>query len=174
MAVYFDHRIEAPESSDAPCQLTWHSTLPVLAVASKSPSSGGNVDLYLQQGEHVENCHVERPHQPMVLHWHPLKPVLALGWENGEVVLLMHPSGDQTVLPGLHTASITLLEWMGLQLESSGSSDVRPLQPAGGSSAHRGAPRKSIDVTPQRFFSNMLQRLIVIQSLLGCFTCRTL
>uniref|UniRef100_A0A3B3IEM7 Intraflagellar transport 140 n=1 Tax=Oryzias latipes TaxID=8090 RepID=A0A3B3IEM7_ORYLA len=63
------------------------------------------------QGEHVESCHVERPHQPTVLHWHPLKPVLALGWENGEVVLLMHPSGDQTVLPSLHTASITLLEW---------------------------------------------------------------
>ncbi|XP_069011880.1 intraflagellar transport protein 140 homolog [Embiotoca jacksoni] len=111
MAVYFDHRIRAPESSDVPFQLTWHSALPVLAVASSSPATGGNVDLYLQQGEYVESCHVERPHQPVVLRWHPTKPVLALGWENGEVVLLTHPSGDQTVLPSIHTACITLLEW---------------------------------------------------------------
>ncbi|XP_031699183.1 intraflagellar transport protein 140 homolog [Anarrhichthys ocellatus] len=111
MAVYFDHRIEAPDSSNVPSQLTWHSALPVLAVASSSPTTGGNVDLYLQQGEYVDSCHLERPHQPTVLRWHPMKPVLALGWENGEVVLLTHPSGDQTVLPSAHAAGITLLEW---------------------------------------------------------------
>lgn len=63
------------------------------------------------QGEYVESCHLECPHQPTVLRWHPTKPVLALGWENGEVVLLTHPSGDQTVLPSTHTACIALLEW---------------------------------------------------------------
>ncbi|XP_034716265.1 intraflagellar transport protein 140 homolog isoform X1 [Etheostoma cragini] len=111
MAVYFDHRIEAPESSGLPFQLTWHSALPILAVASSSPTTGGNVDLYLQQGEYVESCHLERPYQPTVLRWHPTKPVLALGWENGEVVLLTHPAGDQTVLASTHAACITLLEW---------------------------------------------------------------
>lgn len=63
------------------------------------------------QGEYVESCHLERPHQPTVLRWHPTKPVLAVGWENGETVLLTHPSGDQTALPSTHTASISLLEW---------------------------------------------------------------
>lgn len=138
MAVYFDHSIEAPDSSDVPFQLTWHSSLPILAVASSSPATGGKVDLYLQQvtsdikvcnislilthkyrhtylvhiqGEHVESCHVVRPHQPTGLRWHPTKPVLAVGWDNGEVVLLTHPSGDQTVLPGVHTTTIKLLEW---------------------------------------------------------------
>ncbi|XP_074520074.1 intraflagellar transport protein 140 homolog [Halichoeres trimaculatus] len=111
MAVYFDHRIEAPESSGVPSHLTWHPVLPVLAVASSSPSTGGHVDLYLQQGEYVEICHLERPHQPTLLRWHPIKPVLAVGWEKGEVLLLTHPSGDQTVVPSTHAAPITMLEW---------------------------------------------------------------
>lgn len=137
MAVYFDHRIEAPDSSDAPSHLTWHPALPLLAVASTSRTGGGNVDIYLQQvntgathaddggrrntlisitlvnvqGEHVESCHLERPHQPAVLRWHPTKPVLALGWENGDVLLLTHPSGDQTPLSSTHSVCISLLEW---------------------------------------------------------------
>lgn len=111
MAVYFDHRVEAPDSSNVPSQVTWHSSLPVLAVASISPTTRGHVDLYLQQGECVHSCHVEQPHQPTALRWHPVKPVLALGWGSGEVVLLTHPSGEQTLLPSTHAACITLLEW---------------------------------------------------------------
>ncbi|XP_069036914.1 intraflagellar transport protein 140 homolog isoform X2 [Lepisosteus oculatus] len=111
MAVYFDHHIEAPDSSGAPCEIAWHSSQPVLAVASVSPATGGSVDFYLQQGEHVGNSHVERPFQPTVLHWHPSKMVLAVGWESGEVLLQTYPNGEQTTLPSTHSASITLLEW---------------------------------------------------------------
>lgn len=49
MAVYFDHRIDAPESSAVPNHLCWHSAVPVLAVTSNRAASGGTVDLYLQQ-----------------------------------------------------------------------------------------------------------------------------
>lgn len=67
--------------------------------------------LVYMQGEYVESCHVERPHQPTALRWHPTKALLAIGWENGDVVLLIHPSGEQTVVPSTHTACMLLLDW---------------------------------------------------------------
>ncbi|XP_030625080.1 intraflagellar transport protein 140 homolog [Chanos chanos] len=112
MAVYFDHRIETSENNGYPNLIAWHSTQPVLAVGSVNPATGGSVDLYLQQGEHVERGHVERACSPAVLSWHPTKPLLAMGWESGEILLLTHPSGEHTNLPqNTHTASITLLHW---------------------------------------------------------------
>lgn len=69
--------------------------------------------LVYMQGEYVESCHVERPHQATALRWHPTKPLLAIGWENGEVVLLTYPSGDQTVIPSTHTVCMLLLDWSG-------------------------------------------------------------
>ncbi|XP_037392907.1 intraflagellar transport protein 140 homolog isoform X2 [Pygocentrus nattereri] len=112
MAVYFDHRVEAPDSSGTAVLLAWHSSQPLLAVGSVSPASGGSVDIYLQHGEHVELCHVERGFSPALLRWHPTKPLLAVGWETGETLLLTHPHGEHTPLPpNTHTACITLLEW---------------------------------------------------------------
>uniref|UniRef100_A0A8C1ZWN1 Intraflagellar transport protein 140 homolog n=1 Tax=Cyprinus carpio TaxID=7962 RepID=A0A8C1ZWN1_CYPCA len=112
MAVYFDHRVEAPDSSGAALLISWHPSMCVLAVGSVNASTGGSVDLYLQQGEHVELCHVERGFSPSLLLWHPTKPLLAVGWETGETVLLSHPSGELTPLPNnTHTACITVLEW---------------------------------------------------------------
>ncbi|KAG1950959.1 intraflagellar transport protein 140 homolog isoform X2 [Pimephales promelas] len=112
MAVYFDHRVEAPDSGGAAVLISWHSSVCVLAVGSVNASTGGCVDLYLQQGEHVELCHVERGFSPSLLQWHPTKPLLAVGWETGETILLSHPSGEHTPLPNnTHTACITVLEW---------------------------------------------------------------
>uniref|UniRef100_A0A671LEY8 Intraflagellar transport protein 140 homolog n=1 Tax=Sinocyclocheilus anshuiensis TaxID=1608454 RepID=A0A671LEY8_9TELE len=112
MAVYFDHRVEAPDSSGAAVLISWHSSVCVLAVGSVNPSTGGCLDLYLQQGEHVELCHVERGFSPSLLQWHPTKPLLAVGWETGETMLLSHPSGELTPLPNnTYNACITVLEW---------------------------------------------------------------
>ncbi|KAK3571576.1 hypothetical protein QTP86_014150, partial [Hemibagrus guttatus] len=47
-----------------------------------------------------------------LLCWHPTKPVLAVGWETGETLLLTHPHGENTpLLNNTHTTCITLLEW---------------------------------------------------------------
>ncbi|XP_028669859.1 intraflagellar transport protein 140 homolog [Erpetoichthys calabaricus] len=111
MAVYFDHRIESPDSAGSPIRIAWHSTYPVLAVSSVNPGNGGSVDLYLQQGEHVDHGHIERPFQPSLLRWHPSRQTLAVGWETGEVLLQSQPNGDVSSLAGVHRSCITVLEW---------------------------------------------------------------
>ncbi|XP_076827042.1 intraflagellar transport protein 140 homolog isoform X2 [Brachyhypopomus gauderio] len=112
MAVYFDHRVEAPDSNGTASLLAWHSNQPLLAVGSVNPAAGGSVDVYLKQGEHVGLCHVQRSFSPSLLRWHPTRALLAVGWDTGETLILTHPHGEVTLLPpDTHASCITMLEW---------------------------------------------------------------
>ncbi|XP_072337471.1 LOW QUALITY PROTEIN: intraflagellar transport protein 140 homolog [Scyliorhinus torazame] len=114
MAVYFDHRIDAPDTVGTPSEIAWHRIHPLLAVAFVSTSStpGGSVDVYLEQGEHIPNAHIERPFQPTFISWHPCKRVVAIGWETGAVIFWSEQGVDeQQIAAGIHRAPITILEW---------------------------------------------------------------
>ncbi|XP_036142588.1 intraflagellar transport protein 140 homolog [Monomorium pharaonis] len=115
MTLYFDIRVQNPESASISTLATWHNNYPLLAVAAYSQDKGGFVTIYDDQGEPVQD--VESPGhavaQVTALGWHPEKTWLSAGWENGELRVWPGDTGTQefNVIVTPHRDSITILQW---------------------------------------------------------------
>ncbi|XP_060569057.1 intraflagellar transport protein 140 homolog [Ruditapes philippinarum] len=110
MAVYFDHRLDT-ERSGINTDVSWFSGNPMLAVTSYSDETGGAVNLFLDEGERLLNVKLQRSCQVTSSSWHPTKKIIAVGFENGE--LLIWNAVDCELFEGLplHKHAITVLHW---------------------------------------------------------------
>ncbi|XP_017888145.1 intraflagellar transport protein 140 homolog [Ceratina calcarata] len=115
MSLYFDTRVQNPETASISTDANWHANYPLLAVAAYSQDKGGFVTIYDDQGELMQE--VESPRhsvaQVTALGWHPERRWLAVGWESGELRVWPGDTGtaefNLVVTP--HRDSITILQW---------------------------------------------------------------
>ncbi|KYN32641.1 hypothetical protein ALC56_13123 [Trachymyrmex septentrionalis] len=115
MTLYFDIRVQNPESASISTLATWHNNYPLLAVAAYSQDKGGFVIIYDDQGELVQDIESlgHTVAQVTSLGWHPEKTWLATGWENGDLRVWPGDTGTQefNVIVTPHRDIITILQW---------------------------------------------------------------
>ncbi|XP_046824576.1 intraflagellar transport protein 140 homolog isoform X2 [Vespa crabro] len=115
MSLYFDTRVQNPETASISTHATWHPNYPLLAVAAYSQDKGGFVTVYDDQGEPLQDVESSRHSvaQVTALGWHPDRRWLAAGWENGELRIWPGDTGSTefNVIITPHHDPITILQW---------------------------------------------------------------
>ncbi|XP_011298550.1 intraflagellar transport protein 140 homolog [Fopius arisanus] len=115
MTLYFDIRVQNPETASINTIATWHNNYPLLAVAAYSQDRGGFVNIYDDQGEPIPDGESSGHSvaQVTAVSWHPEKRWLVAGWESGEIRIWLGDTAtgqfNLTVTP--HKDPISLLEW---------------------------------------------------------------
>lgn len=110
MAVYFDHRLDT-DRSGINIDTQWYEGSPILAVNTYSDDTGGSVNLFLDEGEKLLNIPLTRTCQATAMAWHPTKKILAVGWDNGELLVWNEHDHELHESLPLHKTSITVLGW---------------------------------------------------------------
>ncbi|XP_076752394.1 intraflagellar transport protein rempA [Xylocopa sonorina] len=115
MSLYFDTRVQNPETASISTHAIWHISYPLLAVAAYSQDKGGFVTIHDDQGEPTQD--VESPRhsvaQVTALGWHPERRWLVAGWESGELRVWPGDTGSTefNVVVTPHRDPITILQW---------------------------------------------------------------
>ncbi|XP_039255691.2 intraflagellar transport protein 140 homolog [Styela clava] len=113
MALYFDRALNTP-SGNVTVHSAWQKVSGHFAVCSASPGAGaGFVDIFNAEGEKKTSKEhaIQRSCQPTICSWHPIKNILAVGWENGELVIYNGHNDETHEVPTLHTQAITSICW---------------------------------------------------------------
>ncbi|EEC12043.1 conserved hypothetical protein [Ixodes scapularis] len=113
MAVYLDTRVEDSSSASTKTHAAWHRDHPILAVSVfEKDTSQGAIRLFSDDGTALQG---ELPRkeslQVTFLSWHPTLPLLAMGWESGEVCVWNHLSKTLHEPQTQHKRAVSRLQW---------------------------------------------------------------
>ena len=91
MSVYFDFEIQPSSHQQISSheQTAWHNSFALLAVSSKTESiqpggivTAGVVNVFLDEGELIEDATMQRQCMASLIKWHPLLKVSSQCWPN--------------------------------------------------------------------------------------------
>ncbi|CAF0790150.1 unnamed protein product [Brachionus calyciflorus] len=111
MALYFDYRLQSPLSDPNYKLFEWHNTFPVLAIASYSRETTGQVHLHFEEGEHDEAAIIQRATSPVNLLWHPKKKILLTCWGDGEITSWNDNTKRLESFTGVHQNTVETICW---------------------------------------------------------------
>jgi intraflagellar transport protein 140 len=111
MALFFDYKIQTPLSDPNFLFFEWHSTFPLLAIASYTTNSTGQVHLHFEEGEHDDAAIIQRITAPVKMMWHPKKKILLTCWEGGEITTWNDNTKRLESFTGCHQATVTAISW---------------------------------------------------------------
>ncbi|XP_023244589.1 intraflagellar transport protein 140 homolog [Centruroides sculpturatus] len=113
MEIFLDYKIENASSNAAlNTYLSWHRTHPLLCVSSFDQEKGGILSVYGEDGTAVDaGISFKVGLQITSVAWHPVRKIIAYGWENGEIVLW---NGKTEILQNetsKHKTPVLYLQW---------------------------------------------------------------
>ncbi|XP_072167641.1 intraflagellar transport protein 140 homolog [Diadema setosum] len=109
MAIFFDHKVRAQALSLV--DIAWHKEQPLLAVAMRGEGGVGLVHVFNEEGEPLPNASIQRACYSTSLSWHPSQPAVAVGFENGEILIWNEAEQQMFEANKLHKGQVCLLQW---------------------------------------------------------------
>ncbi len=111
MALFFDYKIASPLSDPNFLFFEWHGTFPLLAIASYSNDTTGQVHLHFEEGEHDDAAIIQRVTTPVKMIWHPKKKILIVCWDGGEITTWNDNTKRLESFIGVHQTTVTAISW---------------------------------------------------------------
>ncbi|XP_063894907.1 intraflagellar transport protein 140 homolog [Helicoverpa armigera] len=107
MTLYIDTKLSFTDGNVVSTVGTWHPSLPLLAVGSYNQEKGGFVTIFQENGFPLEGCDwpILLSNQVTALAWHPIRRLLVVGWDGGELYIWLEYSWARLEAP--HNAALT-------------------------------------------------------------------
>ncbi|XP_045529600.1 intraflagellar transport protein 140 homolog [Pieris brassicae] len=135
MTLYIDTKLKFKDDNVVSTVSLWHPALPLLAVGSFNQEKGGCVTIFQENGQILEGCDwpVLSSNQATALAWHPIRKLLVVGWDGGELYIWLEYAWARLEAPhNVALTSVTFSPGGGRLLTSDASGSLSGWQSSSG------------------------------------------